>query len=180
MLATPYAQEGIIRLGLLLLLVVVCSGLSTPLRNPTRPDFQTSNRWANSDFVVLFTGSSSNVSGTTATYRNETYVVTYTAGAIDTTNTVQVGLGIVRNYFDFSGSPFRWDLVIPSFTSTSMNIMVSANGTNKVTELAISYIVESSLLFQTLYAAITFAGALIAIQPRTMCARAPTPTTTAV
>jgi len=108
------------------------------------------------DFVVLFTGSSSNVSGTSATYRNETYIATYTGGAISTTNTVQAGLGIVRNYFDFSGSPFQWDVSIPSYTSTSMNIMVYANGSNIVTDLAISYIVESNLLFDVLYAQINF------------------------
>lgn len=143
---------------LLATLTIGSALLSSPSRDPTRPDFQTSKCCANIDFVVLFTGSASNVSGTSATYRNETYIITYTSGAISTTNTIQAGLGIVRNYFDFAGSTWKWDLSIPSFTSTTMDIMVSANGSNVVTELGISYLVKSSLLFEVLYASITFAG----------------------
>lgn len=98
------------------------------------------------------------MSTTSVTYRNETYLITFSVGAISTTNRLQCALGIIRNYFDFTTNMFRWNVVMNSLSATSMYVMVEANGSNIVTALGISYLVSSNLLFDLGYVAHTFAA----------------------
>lgn len=91
-------------------------------------------------------GGNSNVSTISATpsYRNETFIVPWTLAA-GQANKTKVAIGIIRNYFDYI-FPFTWDVSVPHFSETSMNVHVYVNGSNTVTDLAISYMVTTNLM----------------------------------
>lgn len=77
---------------------------------------------------------------------------------MDTSNRIQVALGITDMFFDFTSSNFTWDLSVASYNSTSMDVMLYVNGSNTITYLGISYLVSSNLYFDIGYSQTTFKG----------------------
>lgn len=91
-------------------------------------------------------------------YRTETFVQPFVVTGLDTTNRIQVALGITDLFFDFTSSNFTWDVSVASYNTTSMNVLLYVNGSNTIMYLGISYLVSSNLYFDIGYSQTTFKG----------------------
>lgn len=79
--------------------------------------------------------------------RNATFTQPFVVTSIDTTNRLEVAIGITDLWWNFPLLPFTWDVTVPYYTSTTMNVFLYVNTTTAITYLGISYLVSTNLLF---------------------------------